>query len=237
MTNEEKYQGYTPMLSKRFSDYAGRCTLEEFKHTYIKSSLLFILYFFIFIIWGIFFCASLLGAIIKGVGIGFIVACLLGIGLIYCFYKHIGKPFLAAIIKRLHAHGKSFTRWVLIPDALYIFSVIVFCCVVDNVNYEAIIKYASILFGLYNSYFIWEICGKETPYDIEMAHAKNIAANSLVKNMRSAQPKAAPTLSKRPVVQMSKVRTTSTMAEQTIQKPVKPIPPVKPTPPTPPSHQ
>ena len=236
MTGEDKYQGYTPMLSKKFSDFAGMCTLEEFMSTFFKSLIWFMIYVFVFVIWGIFFCASLFDTLINGLETKFIVAFLAGLGLIYFFYRHIGKPIVVVFVKRLHAFGKSFTRWILIHNALYLFVAVVVCwCVgAENINLAIVI----LPFIIYNGFFVWEMCFDKSPNDDKIAlkttHTKSVAAKFIVKNMRSTRPKAATVLSKQPIAPSSRVRTTSTVAKTTIQKTARPS---FPTPPTPPSHQ
>ncbi len=233
MTDEDKYQGYTPMLSKKFSDFAGMCTLEEFMSTFCKSLIWFMIYVFVFVIWGIFFCASLFDTLINGLETKFIVAFLAGLGLIYFFYRHIGKPIVVVFVKRLHAFGKSFTRWILIHNAIYLFLAVAICCGVgmENVNPAIVV----LPFIIYNGFFMWEMCFEKSPNEdkiaLKTAHTRSVAASSLVKNLRGPKAKAAPILSKQLVVPKTKVRTTATVVKPTIQRSIKP------TPPTPPSHQ
>ena len=229
MTDEDKYYGYTPVLSKIFPDFAGMCTIQDFWSQAFKQIIWGILYFGAFILLSIFFGVSLLlTSSTEGGGLSsFITSCVLAIVLLFGWYKHVGKPYAVAIAQRLHTHGKSCTRWVLIPNLIYAAIYIVRVCMGEDAeNTTTIGSIIDLAFFVYDFYITLICAFIRGRYEHKVVHATSRVANSLVKNMRSARPIATPTLSKRPVVPVTKVRKTST-----IQRPVKP------TPPTPPSHQ
>ena len=224
MTDEDKYYGYTPVLSKRFPDFAGMCTIHDFWMESLRQFLWGILYFVLFIS----FSGYFLSATTKELWLTiFIILCVMAIVLLFVWYNHVGKSYIIALAQRLHAHGKSCTRWVLIPNLIYaaIYIIIVYMGedVENTTTIASIIDWVFFVYDFYITLICAFISGRHEP---KVVFSTMTVANSLVKNMRSARPIATPTLSKQPVVPVTKVRTTST-----IQKPVKS------TPSTPPSRQ
>lgn len=244
--------GYTPVLSKYFPSFAGVVTPDERRAT-VKAVLLLLVFLPILFIWGLFFSFSALFSIAWGIDLKFIILSLLGIGLIRVFYKYAGKPLAVNIVKDFHAHGKSFTCWVLVPVMLYLIlvtiCVIFFDAIKDNIlnNIESLkdmdkgkfifmaLCMPPIIFVCVGGDVLSDLFGKKTSYAIKAeakaAHTNNSAARALVNRMQRDRANAASTPSVRPVVPKTNVRTTSTVARPTIQKPVRP------TPPAPPSHQ
>lgn len=247
--------GYTPVLSKYFPSFAGVVTPDERRAT-VKAVLLLLVFLPIFFIWGLFFSFSALFSIAWEIDLEFIILSLLGIGLIYVFYKYVGKPLAVNIVKDFHAHGKSFTCWVLVPMMLYLIlvtiCVIFFDAIKDNIlnNIESLkdmdkgkfifmaLCMPPIIFVCVGGDVLSDLLGKKTSYAIKAeakaAHTNNSAARALVNRMQRDRANAASTPSVRPVVPKTNVRTNATVVKPTIQRPIKPTPP---TPPTPPSHQ
>ena len=228
MTDEDKYYGYAPVLSKRFPDFAGLCTKQDFWRECFRQVLWAILYFVAFNLIAGFFLS--LSSASDSTLISFIISLALAILLLFVWCKHVGKPYAIVIAQRLHAHGKSCTHWFLIPNVMYYADCIIRVCVgcVGEVP-EVIITFGvviDLIFLVYDLY-IWLLCGFISGrYEAKIAHSTNFAANLVAKSMSSAKKKALPTLSKQPVSLKKKVKTTST---------AKSILPKKPTPPTPPT--
>lgn len=212
------------MLSLKFPDFAGLCTIRDFLWQSFRLftwSILYILAYFL--LYGLSLSST------KGnLSIFIIILCVLALVLLFMWYKQVGKPYAIALAQRLHTHGKSCTRWVLIPNLIYAAICIIRVYMGEDIgNLATIGGIIDLIFFVYDSY-ITLICAFISGRHEAKAAAgtKNYVANLLVKNMRSARPIAAPTLSKQPVVPVTKVRTTSTNQE-----------PVNPAPSAPPSHQ
>lgn len=122
MSDEDKYYGYTPVLSKRFPDFAGLCTIRDF---WIQSFRLFgwsILYFaggvLLLSVFSVLLEAFSNRAAAANVHGAIVLAIVVLLSFMY--YMHVFKPYAIALAQRLHTHGKSCTRWVLIPNLIYI---------------------------------------------------------------------------------------------------------------------
>lgn len=240
--------GYTPVLSKYFPTFAGVATRDD-KKRIVKALLILPFYLIAFAIWGIRFFFNTLLTIKDGIDLEFLILSLLGIGLFYVFYKHIGKPLLVAFVKMLHETGKSFTCWVLIPFVIYLILATICTTNFDvlksnieplkDIDKDDFMMYIWLLPPAFVVYLSWDILSsgclkyeqKEREKFTKEAHAKNVAANSLVSRMQRDRANAAATTSVRPVVPKTNVRTNATVVKPTIQRSIKP------TPPTPPSHQ
>ena len=170
--------GYTPVLSKRFTSFAGVCRLDEYRSVFWKTLICSIVYTVIIAIPLYFFLAV---CFIKGSPISFfyLISLVAGLGHFIICYEMFGRTWYQTLSKRLHALGKSATYSVLIPTvAIYIIDVLL-PFVMGNIFFDVMLSGTSLVLCVYQLYLPIACFFKRTTADETPVHPREVLLNRM----------------------------------------------------------